>query len=379
MKLLFVTNLCPHYRVKTFETLAARVPTRFVFFSQGGEKYWNQDLHGRRSGDFPHEYLSGFSLGPVRITPSLIARVWRTEADVILKCITGRFALPVTYLLARLRGKPFVLWTGIWSHPATLFHRLTFPLTRYLYTHADAIAVYGPHVQAYLISLGVKAERIFIAWHAADNAVYSRPVSDAERAGLHAKLDLPPEARVLLYVGRLDPVKGLPDLLAAAGQLTPLRPVVVFVGTGELREALAAQAQALGVPTRFIGYVPTAELYRYYAAADVFVLPSVTTIAVKELWGLAVNEAMNQGVPVVVSDAVGAGAGGLVRNEETGLVVPERNPAALAAALRRLLTEAEFARRLGEAGRREVALWTNERMVGGFIAAAEFAARPAGR
>jgi glycosyltransferase involved in cell wall biosynthesis len=375
MKLLFITNLCPHYRVKTFETLAARVPTRFVFFSQGGEKYWNQNLHGRRSGDFPHEYLNGFSLGPARVTPALISRVWQTDADVIIKCITGRFALPVTYLLARLRRKPFVLWTGIWSHPTTLFHRLTLPLTRYIYRHADAIAVYGAHVRTHLISLGVKPERIFEAWHAVDNAVYARPVTDNERVTLRMMLKLPPEAHLLLYVGRLEPVKGLSILLEAAGQLTDLRPVVVFIGTGKLREALAAQAQALGVVTRFIDYVPTDKLYLYYALASVCVLPSITTAAVKELWGLVVNEAMNQGVPVVVSEAVGAGAGGLVRDGETGLVVPERNPNALAAAFRRLLTEADFARRLGEAGRREVAQWTNESMVRGFIAAAEFAMR----
>jgi glycosyltransferase involved in cell wall biosynthesis len=88
---------------------------------------------------------------------------------------------------------------------------------------------------------------------------------------------------------------------------------------------------------------------------------------------------MNQGVPVVTSAAVGAAAGGLVRDGETGLVVPERDTAALAAALRRLLTEPGLAHRLGEAARQEVACWTNERMVEGFMAAADYAirARPA--
>ena len=379
MKLLFVTNLCPHYRVKTFETLAGCIPTQFIFFSQGGERYWNPNLHGRQHGNFPHEYLSGFSLGPVHVTPALVARVWQTDADAIIKCITGRFALPVTYLLTRLRRKPFVLWTGIWSHPTTLFHRLTFPLTRYIYTHADAIAVYGVQVRDHLIGLGVKPERVFVAWHAVDNAVYDGPVSPEERAALRAELGLAADVCMILYVGRLDPSKGLPDLVLAAAQLADLRPVVVFVGTGVLRESLAAQATSLDVEARFVGYVPTRDLYRYYAAAQVFVLPSVTTSAGKEPWGLVVNEAMNQGVPVIVSSAVGAGAGGLVRDGETGLVVPEQNPEALAAALGRVLADPAFAARLGGAGRREVAQWTNDRMVSGFTAAAEFAARQAAR
>lgn len=376
MKLLFVTNLCPHYRVKTFETLAGRVPTQFIFFSQGGERYWNKSFHDRRTGDFPHEYLPGFSLGPVRVTPSLITKVWRADADVILKCITGRFALPATYLLARLRRKPFVLWTGIWSHPTTLFHRLTFPLTRYIYRHADGIAVYGEHVRRHLIGLGVSPGRIFVAAHALDNAIYNRPVSAEARAELRATLGLSAQ-RVILFVGRFDVVKGLDVLVEAARLLGRKDVVLVFVGDGEEKERIRAACGTASVPVRFAGHVPTGELYRYYALADIFVLPSVTTEYGRETWGLVVNEAMNQGVPVIVSDAVGAAAGGLVRDGETGRVVPERDAPALADALRHLLDDPNFAMQLGEAGRREVALWTNERMVDGFVAAAEFASRRA--
>jgi glycosyltransferase involved in cell wall biosynthesis len=378
VKLLFVTNLCPHYRVKTFETLARRVATHFVFYSSGSERYWNRQLHGRQTGDFAHEYLDGFSVGPVRITPGLVARLWSTDADAVIKCVNGRFALPVTYLLCRLRRKPFVLWTGIWSHPRTPFHTLTFPLTRYLYRHADAVAVYGTHVRTYLIELGVAPERIFVAWHAADNAVYNQPVPPTALSELRRELAL--EARrVILYVGRLDAAKGLDHLIEACAQLSDLSVVLVLAGSGDAHASLLAQAKAAGLATRFVGPVPTQALYTYYALADAFVLPSITTARNKETWGLVVNEAMNQGVPVVTSAAVGAAAGGLVRDGDTGLVVPERDTAALAAALRRLLTEPGLAHRLGEAARQEVACWTNERMVEGFMAAADYAirARPA--
>ena len=293
---------------------------------------------------------------------------------MIIKCINGRFALPVTYVLARLRRTPFVLWTGIWRHPTWLFHRLTFPLTRYLYTHADAIAVYGPHVRDYLISVGVKPERIFIAWHAVENANYARAVPAVETDALRAELGVAGR-RVVLYVGRLVGIKALPDLVEAVGQLSNLAPVLVLVGHGPQRAALEQQARAAGVDVRFVGYVPTGGLAAYYAMANVFVLPSMTTAAGRETWGLVVNEAMNQGLPVVATEAVGAAAGGLVRDGETGCIVPERNPAALAAALRDLLENPDLAQRLGAAGKREVASWTNERMVAGFMAAAEHARR----
>src|SRR5205823_12072283 len=80
---------------------------------------------------------------------------------------------------------------------------------------------------------------------------------------------------------------------------------------------------------RFAGYVPVDETVAYYALASVVVLPSVTTPQAKEAWGLVVNEAFNQGVPVIATDAVGAVAGGLVRDGVNGLVVPEANSAAI--------------------------------------------------
>jgi glycosyltransferase involved in cell wall biosynthesis len=82
---------------------------------------------------------------------------------------------------------------------------------------------------------------------------------------------------------------------------------------------------------------------------------------------------MNQGIPVIASTAVGAAAGGLVRNGETGLVVPEGSVAGLSVALRRILTDSDLALRLRNAGRREVAQWTNDRMTEGFVSAANYA------
>ena len=85
------------------------------------------------------------------------------------------------------------------------------------------------------------------------------------------------------------------------------------------------------------------------------VVPSVPTRDFLEPWGLVVNEAFDQGVPVIATTAVGAVAGGLVRHEETGLVVPAGDAAALAAALRRLHGDPELRARLGAAGRAAVA------------------------
>jgi len=372
-KVAFITNICAHYRVKTFETLAHYHDVDYYFFSAGDEWYWQQE-HGVRTGDFHYEYLPGFRLGRVRVTPTLPWKLWRGDYDVYIKCINGRFALPAVYLIARLRRKPFILWTGIWMRLQTPFHRLAFLLTRYIYRHADAIVVYGEHVKRYLISEGVPPERIFVAAHAVDNELYSREVSEREKTALRQRLGIASGKKVVLYLGRLEEVKGLPYLLEAFAFLRRDDTVLVLSGTGSERSMLEQMVREKGLTdrVRFTGYIPPEQTVAYYALAYVYVLPSITLPYFKEPWGLVVNEAMNQGVPVIATDAVGAAAGGLVQDGVNGFVVPEQDSAALAQALRRVLDDPELRNQLGRNARQIIAGWDNERMVMGFRQAIEY-------
>lgn len=367
---VFITNICPHYRVKTFEALSRHLRTVFYFFSAGDEWYWQQS-HGTRQGNFKYEYLPGFQLWGTRITPRLISHLLFGEYDVMIKCITGRFALPVSYLIARLRGKPFVLWTGIWMTLQTCLHRWIFPLTRYIYRHSDAVVVYGEHVKRYLIEQGVPPDKVFVAHHAVDNAVYSRPVTGEEIEDLRSKYSIPKEAKLILYLGRLEDSKGLDYLTTAFAQMRQPQYVLMFVGEGSERSTIEAKSRELGIweQVRFCNYVPPDQTPVYYASAQVLAVPSVTTGKTREPWGLVVNEAMNQGLAIVATESVGAAAGGLLRHKENGWVVPERDAMALAYALKTLLEDDELRARLGFSGRREIALWDNERMVQGFVRA----------
>ena len=101
-------------------------------------------------------------------------------------------------------------------------------------------------------------------------------------------------------------------------------------------------------------HLPPERLRNFYAGSDVVVVPSIPTRDFLEPWGLVVNEAFDQGVPVIATDAVGAAAGGLVQHERTGLVVPAGDERALAAALRRLHDDPELRARLGANAREAV-------------------------
>jgi glycosyltransferase involved in cell wall biosynthesis len=372
-RVAFVTTFCPHHREETFRLLSKYHDLEYFFFSAGGEWYWQRE-HGVRSGDFRHHYLWGVNVGRTRVSPSLPVGLWRGRYDVFVKCINGRFALPVTYLIARLRRRPFVLWTGIWMRLRTPAHQLAFPLTRYIYRHADAIVTYGDHVRDYLVSEGVDEAKIFVAHHAVDNAQYSRVVPDAELRALRESLGIDHDKKVVLFLGRLAPEKGLEYLVEAFAALKRDDTVLVLAGTGTEREGIERAARLAGVAESVIitGHVKAESAITYYALATVCVLPSVTLPAVKELWGLVVNEAMNQGVPVIASDAVGAAAGGLVRNNVNGFIVPERDAASLTERMKQVLDDAQLRARLSDAARAAIREWDNERMVRGFRDAIEY-------
>jgi glycosyltransferase involved in cell wall biosynthesis len=155
------------------------------------------------------------------------------------------------------------------------------------------------------------------------------------------------------YVGRLVEEKGLFVLLEALAQLPQDCPWQVhLIGGGPLWPALERRGQALGLAERlhFVGQVASTAMPQAMNALDVLVLPSLTRPNWKEQFGRALIEAMASGLPVIGSDS---GAIPYVIGE-AGLIVPEGDAAALAAALRRLMEDAPLRARLGQMGRARV-------------------------
>jgi glycosyltransferase involved in cell wall biosynthesis len=150
---------------------------------------------------------------------------------------------------------------------------------------------------------------------------------------------------LLVFVGRLVEEKGYADFLAALARVATHRPDAtgLVVGDGQDREHAERLAIDLGIAerVRFTGWVESAEVPSYIAAGDVFVAPSRRgPDGWIEAQGLSIVEAMALGTPVVA-----AACGGIVDTIEdgvSGLLVPERAPEAVAAAVERYLTDADL-------------------------------------
>jgi glycosyltransferase involved in cell wall biosynthesis len=339
---LFLTGNVPAYRAGALSRLHELEGIEVGLFGGGS-------LHGGpgQAGElpFPHRFLA----------PSAVWALATSGSYRAVICSTGgRLALLGGWAGARRARLPLILWASLWAHPRSAAHALSYPALLRLYRSADAVVTYGPHVSAYVSAHG--AHNVHVAPQSVDNGFWRSPaVSPPSEAAW------PAGARTrFLFVGREVPEKGLDALRRAWSQ--------AGLGASEAALVLAGPGSG-GSPDRSmleLGPLAPERLRDVYAACQVLIVPSVPTPTFREPWGLVVNEAMNRSLAVIASDGVGAAAGGLVRDGETGLIVPAGDSLALAGAIRRLADDGELCARLGRAGAERVLGYSHEAWAEGF-------------
>jgi glycosyltransferase involved in cell wall biosynthesis len=209
---------------------------------------------------------------------------------------------------------------------------------------------------------GLSAEKVVTIPNGVDTTDFDPALHPREAT--RSRLGLAGDKPALGVIAHLSPVKGHADLLAAMARVVSMRPRarLLVVGDGVLRPELEVLSRSLGLADRVVFTGAREDVAAILAALDVVVVPSHT-----EGLSNALLEAMAMARPVVATavggnpDAVEAGL--------TGLLVPPRDPEALAASMLRLLERPDEARRLGEAARRRVlAEFSLDRMVAGYEA-----------
>ena len=330
---LFVTGHVAADRAGAFELLHERVPIELALY---GGRHQHGTPPQAPPAAIPHRYVDQREIGPLVASGAYRAVVVGTG---------GRLALPGAWRAARRSAVPFVFWAALWRTPRTAAHLAAMPLMRRIYHDADAIVTYGEHVSDYVRRHG--ATRVFVAPQAVDNGFWA--------AAAAPRTD---ERFAALFVGRPAREKGLAVALAA-WRRAGLDGTLTVVGEHpELPADIVAAGQ-----------LDPAGLRNFYGVCDVLVVPSVSTRRFIEPWGLVVNEAMNQGVAIVASNAVGAAAGGLVRHGHNGLIVRQGDSVALAEALAALAGDRARCAALGAAGREDVSAYTYERWADAFAQA----------
>jgi glycosyltransferase involved in cell wall biosynthesis len=213
---------------------------------------------------------------------------------------------------------------------------------RWLYQRCARLLYIGQRSLEHYRRHGCPADKLVFSPYCVDVTPFQCDEAARERfrAATRSTLGVRGDKKVIVFSGKLSARKG-PDLLLRSIKQLPSetrdRMVVVFLGSGELQDALQALGrQSPAVSVHFLGFQNQTQLSPYYHAADLLVLPSVMS----ETWGLVVNDALHHGLPCLVSAAVGC-APDLVEPGVTGEVFVTGSEASLADTITKalLLTE----------------------------------------
>lgn len=258
-------------------------------------------------------------------------------------------------LVARMRGLPLVVslhgsdvYLSERAAPLSLAAAATFRA-------AAAVTACSGDLKERALRLGARAADVEVIPYGVDPQAFQ---PDPRAAGLvRAELGIGQDTPLIVTVSRLVYKKGLTYLLEALPAILAHHPAAVLAigGYGDLREELERRAHELGIAAsvRFPGQLERERAARYVGAADVYVVPSIRDQK-GNIDGLpnALLEGMAAARPIVASRV--AGIPDVIADGEHGLLVPERDPAALAEAIARLLGDRALGKRLGSAARRRV-------------------------
>jgi len=317
------------------------------------------------------------------VNPGLWKLVRQGNFDAVLVYGYAYLSYWIAILAAKSVGLPVILATdtvrletpyGGWWWKRWIKR----PVIRFIYRHvADIIAVPSTATRQFLRTLGVPDRQMVLTHYTVDNDFFLNASKHADREATRQEWGIPSDAFVVLYCAKVVPWKRPQDLLAAFADFRDSdsklydNAYLVLAGEGQLRQELEREAQTRDIAShvRFLGFVNQSKLPSVYVASNLLVLPSQN-----EAWGLVVNEAMACGLPVVVSDRVGARLD-LVVPGVTGEIYRVGDVLALATIIRGLLSDGEKLDRMKDAARARLSTWSYREHVLGIVDAVVNAAQ----
>jgi len=349
-RVAFLTPLPTPYRQPLLEKLVETADADIVvyyFAASEADRSWQVPIP---QGDSRFRVLPGKSLsfmGKKSFINHWNSGLWREldkgRYDLVIIPGYALLSSQSAILWAWVRGKAYVIHSE--SHlaePRSWMRRAAKAVfVRRVVSRAAACLATGTLSKEYLCSYGARSEDVFFFPNTPDVEWFVSRSDELRprREVLRRKWGMG-EGPAIIFVGRLLQVKGVDILLRAFSEVLRAVPnaQLVIVGDGPLEADLRKLAAALGVEERahFVGFHQREELVELYVCADIFCLPSR-----HEPWGVVVNEAAACGLPLVVSDRVGAGRD-LVRAGDNGFVVPAEDVEALRSGIERLLSNSQM-------------------------------------
>lgn len=235
-----------------------------------------------------------------------------------------------------------------------------FLLKYFLFKIVDRFLYIGTENKKFFEFYGVSAAALVHTPYAVDNEFFAHQYKSrsSKKEDIKKELDIS-QKNVLLFVGKYIEKKRPMDLLLAFQRLHRTDVALVMVGEGQLRKQMEQYIAGEGIENVVLtGFVNQSEISKYYCVADIFVMCS----GAGETWGLAVNEAMNFELPIVVSDTCGC-ASDLVANGKNGFIFREGDITGMTTAITPLIDSDDFRKDAGRESARRILSFSNQNIV----------------
>ncbi len=350
IKVVYWNNIPSPYMVDRFNALVTITRFEFeVWFNQksDAERSWKVD---EKEWKFKYRYVPSVSLFGYRFRFPLMLLERQKPAVIVMLHAEPVFI--AGWLIARIRrirtGFRVLLTHDRWVKR----HWLKEYIKRYMFSRIDLIETHGKDGKSYAMRYGVPNKKVFITTHTVNLEYYNSISRKTSSTRESFRSDLGLLGIAYIYVGRLWWGKGVTYLLDAFHEVQKksILPVsLLLVGDGKEESILRQKCKAYGIENVvFAGFQQKEMIPYYYAAADVFVFPTLG-----DPYGLVVDEAMACSLPIVSTTAAGE-IRDRVDDGVNGFLVPPENSMALAKSMLSFASCPELCRRFGLVSRRKV-------------------------
>lgn len=327
-----------------------------LYYGESGKGKSNKLKNADNIEGFKHKKLLTFycqfrlrgELFPIFFNPTILFYLFKDKPDVII--CEGESNLPnnlLVALYAKITRTPYIWWGlgKVRSNKPSVFRKLFHPLIKYMLKNATAILAYSTFAKEFYSSYGVNQNKIFVAYNCVDTEKVIADIEkyepfvkkEKEKLGLDNKT-------IILFVGTFEKTKKLENLILAYQQIKSQysNTALLLVGDGEAKQEIENLVKEKRLDDVVFTGKKIEDVSLYFLMGDIFVLPGEG--------GLAINQAMAHGLPIVTVPADGTELD-MIINGENGYIVENNNIDALVEIIIKILMNDTLRQKMAQSSR----------------------------
>lgn len=330
MKLLFIHNTIPEYRIPFFKKLSQKVDVDYVFTDISlNKKIYNNDINFTDIEDLNIKYLPNGSRHYFELIKIIMNKDYTHIIIPPMDSLKEYLHAVFSFCIAKLKGKKILYFWEKWEAPYNrlpikkkIKNKLQRIMCKPIIKNVDICIASGTKSKEYFMSYNIKSQNIVIAYDACE-VEYNKFIDN-----IRLEKNIPENDKIILYYGRIVERKGLDILIKAFDVVQNKKRTglhLIICGDGEFKNKCEKIVEINDIKNvYFEGHIHPKNRDKYFSQCDIFVIPSYFWKGIPEAWGLTVNEAMQFKKAIIATTAVGSSYD-IIDEGNNGMIIEEGN------------------------------------------------------